>query len=102
MQLANTASPAERRPWIGKSATERICTMAGVAPGSVPADAPCGRAMLSKIRPAAHGITAKTWANLLSRFRMELRLAGVLDPNPCGLRGMASGLGDFGAGHFRR
>ena len=84
MQLANTASPAERRPWIGKSATERICTMAGVAPGSVPADAPCVRAMLSKIRPAAHGITAKTWANLLSRFRMELRLAGVLDPNHAG------------------
>ncbi|MBK5197070.1 MAG: site-specific integrase [Methyloceanibacter sp.] len=84
MQFANIASPAERRPWIGKSATERICTMAGVAPASVPADAPSVRAMLSKIRPAAHGITAKTWANLLSRFRMELRLAGVLDPNHAG------------------
>src|SRR4051812_19165541 len=88
MQLANTASPPERRPWIGKSATERICTMAGVAPASVPGDAPSVRAMLSKIRPAAHGITAKTWANLLSRFRVELRLVGVIDPNwqGCALR----------------
>jgi hypothetical protein len=26
-------------------------------------------------------MTAKTWANLLSRFRQELRLADVIDPN---------------------
>ena len=31
--------------------------------------------------PALHGITSKTWANLLSRFRQELRLADVIDPN---------------------
>jgi integrase len=37
--------------------------------------------MLAKIRPAAHGMTSKTWANVLSRFRQELRLADVIDPN---------------------
>ena len=37
--------------------------------------------MVAKIRPAAHGITRKTWANLFSRFRAELRLADVIDPN---------------------
>ena len=55
--------------------------MAGDAPASVPADAPSIRALLAKIRPAAHGMTPKTWANLLSRFRAELRLADVIDPN---------------------
>jgi integrase len=83
-ELADTASLPGRRRWIGRSATERICEMAGVAPASVPAEAPSIRGLLRKIRPAAHGITDKTWANLLSRFRMELRLAEVLDPNHAG------------------
>ena len=47
----------------------------------MPADAPSIRVLLAKIRPAAHGITAKTWANLLSRLRSELRHADVIDPN---------------------
>ena len=54
--------------------------MAGVAPATVPAEAPALRAMLAKIRPAAHGVSPKTWANLLSRFRAALRLADVIDP----------------------
>jgi integrase len=83
-QLARLAGPTGRRPWIGRSATERICAMAGMAPASLLAEAPRLRAVLSKIRPAAHGITAKTWANLLSRFRVELRLADVIDPNYSG------------------
>lgn len=65
----------------GRLATERIGTMAGVTPAQVPADAPSIRAMLAKIRPAAHGMTSKTWANVISRFRQELRLADVIDPN---------------------
>ena len=85
-RLADTASPAGRRLWLGRSATERICAMAGVAPASVPADAPRVRAMLIKIRPAAHGIAPKTWANLLSRFRTELRLAGSSIPTGKALR----------------
>lgn len=35
---------------------------------------------MRQARPAAHGITPKTWANLLSRFRAALRLADVIDP----------------------
>ena len=55
--------------------------MACVTPTHVPAEAPSIRAMLAKFRPAAHGMTSKTWANVLSRFRQELRLADVIDPN---------------------
>jgi integrase len=80
-QLADRASPPGRRRWIGKSATERICAMAGINPASVPAEAASIRALLAKIRPAAHGMSAKTWANVLSRFRVELRHADVIDPN---------------------
>src|SRR5437667_11888295 len=75
-ELADAASPSGRRPWIGRSAAQRICSMVGVGPGSVPAEAATIRPLLRKVRPAAHGMSRKTWANLLSRFRMELRLAG--------------------------
>jgi hypothetical protein len=79
-QLVESADPPGQRR-NGRSATERICTMTGMAPGQVRTDAPSIRALLSKVRPALHGMTAKTWANLLSRFRQELRLADVIDPN---------------------
>jgi integrase len=83
-QLADTVSLPGRRRWIGRSATERICTMAGLGPESVPAEAVSIGALLRKVRPAAHGMSPKTWANVLSRFRLELRLAGVIDPNHAG------------------
>ena len=72
--------PRRARP-NGRSATERMCAMAGVSPAQAAADAPAIRALLRKVRPALHGMTPKTWANLLSRFRHELRLADVIDPN---------------------
>lgn len=62
------------------SAIKRICEMAAVAPATLPAKAPAVRAILAKIRPAAHGVSSKTWCNLLSRFRAALRLAGVIEP----------------------
>jgi hypothetical protein len=55
------------------------CEMVGSAPATLPADAPAIRAMVAKIRPAAHGVSHKTWANLLSRFRAALKFAGVID-----------------------
>jgi hypothetical protein len=55
--------------------------MAGVSPAQVAADAPAIRALLRKVSPGLHGMTSKTWANLLSLFRQELRLADVIDPN---------------------
>jgi integrase len=59
--------------------------MAGMAPAQVEADPPALRAMLSSILPAAHGVTSKTWANLVSQFRAALRLAGVIDQRSDGL-----------------
>jgi len=80
-RLVESADPPGLRRRNGRSPTERIGAMAGVTPAQVPAEAPSIRAMLAKIRPAAHGMTSKTWANVLSRFRQELRLADVIDPN---------------------
>jgi hypothetical protein len=70
--------PLQRRDMT--SAIKRVCEMAGVAPATLPAKAPAVRAILAKIRPAAHGVSPKTWSNLLSRFRAALRLAGVIEP----------------------
>jgi hypothetical protein len=84
-QLAEKGSPSGRRPWIGRSATERVCDMARVQPASVPAEAASIRALLRKVRPAANGMSPKTWANVVSRLRVELRLAGVIDANNAGL-----------------
>jgi integrase len=74
---------ADLPPFQGRdmtSAIKRLCEMAGVAPATSPAKAPSIRAMLAKIRPAAHGVSPKTWSNLVSRFRAALRLAGVIEP----------------------
>lgn len=70
--------PFQRRDMT--SAIKRVCEMAGATPATLPAEAPAVRAMLAKIRPAAHGVSPKTWSNLLSRFRAALRLAGVIEP----------------------
>jgi len=69
--------PYQRRDM--KSAINRITEIAGVAPIMAEATAPALRQMLKNLRPAAHGVTPKTWANLLSRLRAASRLAGVLD-----------------------
>jgi integrase len=79
-QLVESANPSGLRR-NGRSVTQRISAMAGVAPAHIPAEAPSIRVLLAKIRPAAHGMTPKTWANLQSRFRQELRLADIIDPN---------------------
>jgi len=81
LQLVESTETPDLRRRNGRSATERICAMAGLTPGQVPAECLSVRALLAKIRPAAHGMAPKTWANLLSRFRRELRVADVIDPN---------------------
>jgi integrase len=80
-QRVDSAETPDLRQRKSRSATERICAMASVLPTQVPAEAPAVRALLSKVRPAAHGMMSKTWANLLSRLRRELRMTGVIDPN---------------------
>jgi integrase len=62
------------------SAIKRVCEMAGTTPASTPAQPPHVRRVLSRIRPAAHGVTAKTYSNLRSLLAAALHLAGVADP----------------------
>jgi len=68
-----------------KSAIKRICEMAHVVPTTLPADPMALRPILRKIRPAAHGVSPKTWSNLKSLLGSALQLAGVADPMGAGL-----------------
>jgi integrase len=69
---------ARRRDMV--SAIKRLCEMAGTAPASVPAKPPQLRELLSRIRPAAHGISAKSYSNIRSLLAAALQLAGLIDP----------------------
>jgi hypothetical protein len=63
------------------SAIKRICEMAGTTPACVCAGLPVLKEMLSRIRPAAHGVSAKSYSNLRSLLAAALQLAGVIDPS---------------------
>ena len=63
------------------SAIKRICEMAGTTPECVCAGLPVLKEMLSRIRPAAHGVSAKSYSNLRSLLAAALELAGVIDPS---------------------
>jgi len=80
---ASALPPYQRRDM--RSAINRIAEMAGVVPAMAPATAPALRQMLKRVQPAAHGVTQKTWANLLSGFRAALRLAEVIESRGDGL-----------------
>jgi integrase len=71
-------SGTRRRDMV--SAVNRVCEMAGTAPASAPAEPPLLRKMLSRIRAAAHGISAKSYSNLRSLLAAALQLADVIDP----------------------
>jgi hypothetical protein len=62
------------------SAINRVCEMAGMALANVPAEPPLLREMLSRIRPAAHGVSAKSYSNQRSLLAAALQLAGIIDP----------------------
>jgi hypothetical protein len=62
------------------SAIKRLCEMAGTMPAGVPAKPPQLRELLSRIRPAAHGVSAKSYSNLRSLLAAALQLGGVVDP----------------------
>jgi integrase len=62
------------------SAVNRLCEMAGSTPASVRAEPAVLKDMLSRIRPAAHGVSAKSYSNVRSLFAAALQLAGVIDP----------------------
>ncbi len=80
LRLLDGASlnPTRRRDMV--SAVKRVCEMAGTTPAAVPAEPTFLRGMLSAIRPAAHGISAKSYSNLRSLLAAALQLAGVVDP----------------------
>ena len=69
---------ADRRRDLA-SAMRRLCEMAGCSPINLCAEAPLLRETVAKIRPAAHGLSKKTFANLRSLFASSLQHAGVLD-----------------------
>ena len=64
------------------SAINRICEMAGTTPASVRAEPAVLKDMLSRIRPAAHGVSAKSYSNLKSLFAATLQLAGSSPSTP--------------------
>jgi len=69
---------ARRRDMI--SAVNRLCEMAGTTPTTERADPCVLKDLLSRIRPAAHGVSAKSYSNQRSLFAAALQLAGVIDP----------------------
>jgi integrase len=77
MVIAAGLTPTRSRDMI--SAIKRFCEIAGRTPSSLPAEARALRLELRKIRPAAFGISAKTFGNLRSLLAAALQLAGVLD-----------------------
>ena len=81
LSLIDQAGPTGTRRRDMISAINRICEMAGTTPASVRAEPPVLKEMLSRIRPAAHGVSAKSYSNLRSLLAAALELAGVIDPS---------------------
>src|SRR3990170_254480 len=80
---ASALPPYQRRDM--RSAINRVAEMAGVMPAMAEATAPALRQMLKKVQAAAHGVSQKTWANLLSGLRAALRLTDVIESRRDGL-----------------
>jgi integrase len=76
--------PATRRRDM-VSAINRICEMAGTTPARLRVDPAVLKDVLSRIRPAAHGVSAKSYSNLRSLFAAALQLAGAIDPSGRGI-----------------
>jgi hypothetical protein len=81
LSLIDQAVPTGTRRRDMISATNRICEMAGTTPACVSAGQPVLKEMLSRIRPAAHGVSAKSYSNQRSLLVAALELAGVIDPS---------------------
>ena len=81
LSLIDQAVPTGTRRRDMISAINRICEMAGTTPGSARAEPPVLKEMVSRIRPAAHGVSAKSYSNQRSLLAAALELAGVIDPS---------------------
>lgn len=67
------------------SAVNRICDLVGCAPASLRLEVPGLRTRLASIRPAAHGVSPKTFANVRSLFISALEWAGAVEPTRAGV-----------------
>jgi integrase len=85
LAIVTAADLARTRRRDMVSAISRFCEMTGRTPASMPAQAQALRTELRKIRPAAFGITAKTFSTMRSALAAALQLAGVLDDLARGL-----------------
>lgn len=70
-------SPTRRRDMI--SGLRRVSKALGRNPGDVPADSRWMQPRLSKIAPAAQGLTKKAWQNALSDARSALVHCGMVE-----------------------
>lgn len=77
--VAGTAdlTPTRRRDLI--SSVRRVASMMGGLPQATIVDIPNLRMTLAAIRPAAHNLSSKSWANLKANFAAALELAGLVD-----------------------
>src|SRR5215211_7180563 len=79
LDLVDQANHTGTRRRDMASAIKRLCEMAGTVPAGVLAEPAGLREMLSRIRPAAHGVTTKSYSNLRSLLGAALQLARVVD-----------------------
>ncbi|MEW9837522.1 tyrosine-type recombinase/integrase [Mesorhizobium marinum] len=74
---------ASRQPAVRKrdmlSAVSRVLKMGGVWAGDFVFTAASVRALIASIKPAAHGLSAKSFSNIQSNLRAALREAGIID-----------------------
>jgi hypothetical protein len=69
--------PSRRRDLV--SAINRIAIMARQLPAAIAAEPTVLRGLLAAIRPAAHDVSVKTFANLKSAFASALELVGAVE-----------------------
>ena len=68
-----------------RSAINRVCNMIGCSPAALRLEVPELRVKIAAIRPAAHGISPRTFANLRSLFAVAMEWAGVVEHCPRGV-----------------
>jgi integrase len=69
------------------SAVNRICAMGGVSPAHFVVTASSVRSLLASIKPAAQGVSSKTFSNIVSNLTAALVAVGIIDGNLRGLAG---------------
>lgn len=70
-------SPTRVRDMV--SALRRVAKVLGLPPQDVPCDPRWLQPRLSKVRPAAHGISVKTWQNVVSDARGAMAHFGIVE-----------------------